>query len=72
MTSHYTIITSWIDSCTSQLQLDNLYNRITNEWILEEKLRDDLIEYWKDNAKRRAWVGSKIALNEEEHPTDIA
>jgi hypothetical protein len=70
MTSHYTIITSWIESCETQLQLDNLYNRINNEWILEDKLRDDLIDYWNQNAKRRAWVGSKVSLYEEEHPTD--
>jgi hypothetical protein len=72
MTSHYTIITSWIDSCETQLQLDNLYQKIDEEWILEANTRSDLIKYWNANQLRREWVGSKVALYEDEHPTDIA
>ena len=62
MTNHYEIITSWIDSCETELQLDNLRDKIENVWILDGIVRDHLIEYLGQNDVRRDWARSKATL----------
>lgn len=61
MTSHYQIITHWINSCENELQLDTVLKFIMEHLITDEKTKDDLIAYWKDNHKQRAWVAAKVA-----------
>lgn len=61
MTNHYTIITAWIDSCETDLQLDTVGQFIANRLVTDEKQRDDLIEYLHNAITRRSWVAAKVA-----------
>ncbi len=61
MTNHYTIIKAWIDSCETELQLDNVGQFIANRLITDDKQRDDLITYLHDTITRRQWVAAKVA-----------
>jgi len=61
MTNHFQIIAAWIDSCETDLQLDNVGTFIAERLITDDKQRDDLISYLHDAIKRRSWVAAKVA-----------
>lgn len=60
MTSHYEILKAWIDSCETELQLDNLAVYIENKLITDDKQRDDILSYFKNTLNNRAWIRSKV------------
>ena len=61
MTNHYQIIAAWIDSCETELQLDNVGSFIADRLITDDKQRDDLINYLHNAINRKQWVASKVA-----------
>ena len=85
MTNHFTIIAAWIDSCSTELQLDNVGTFISERLITDDKQRDDLITYLHGAIKRRSWIAAKVAQRDykvverfpacdeyhEEQPTDL-
>ena len=86
MTTHYLIITTWIDSCETELQLDTVGKFISDKLITDDKQRDDLIDYLHKVIKQRQWVAAKVAQRDfkpvdrfpacdeyhEPQPTDIS
>jgi transposase len=82
MTTHFPIIAAWINSCETDLQLDNVGNFIADRLITDDKTRDDLIDYLHEAIKRREWCAAKVANRDmnrverfpacdEYQPTDI-
>lgn len=61
MTTHFQIITAWIDSCDNELQLKTISEFVRNELKTDDKQRDDIINYLNQKYKQRAWVAAKIA-----------
>ena len=61
MTNHFTIIAAWIDSCETELQLDNVGTFIAERLITDDKQRDDLLAYLHSAITRRSWVAAKVA-----------
>ena len=61
--THYHIVSSWIDSCTTELQMDAVNDFINNRLLTDEKTMDDLISYWNKRNIHRSWVAAKVANN---------
>lgn len=82
MTNHFQILAAWIDSCETDLQLDNIGLFVSERLITDDKQRDDIIDYLHDAIKRRSWCAAKVANRDmnrverfpacdEYQPTDI-
>jgi len=63
--THYNIVSAWIDSCVTTEQMDSVIDFIINRLITDEKTHDDLVSYWKLKNGHRQWTASKVALSED-------
>jgi len=58
--SRYEIISQWLNSCTTEEQVNTVSDAVCNRLILEEKTKDDLIILIKQTRKQRAWCRAKV------------
>jgi hypothetical protein len=63
--THYNIVSAWIDSCITTEQMDSVIDFIINRLITDEKTHDDLVAYWKLKNGHRQWTASKVALSKD-------
>jgi hypothetical protein len=63
--THYNIVSAWIDSCITTEQMDSVIDFIINRLITDEKTHDDLVAYWRLKNGHRQWTASKVALSKD-------
>ena len=64
-TSHFQIIAAWIDSCTTEMQMNACIDFIQNRLKTDEKTIDDLAAYWNKRNNHRSWTSAKAALSSD-------
>ena len=61
LSTHYDIFTHWAENCETELQINNLIEAIEKRFVIEERTKDDILDYIKKLKTRRSWVASKVA-----------
>jgi len=59
--THYDIITHWAETCETEKQIDNLIEAVESRFTIEEKTKENILDYIKALKVRRSWVASKVA-----------
>jgi hypothetical protein len=61
LSTHYDIFTHWAENCETELQINNLIEAIEKRFVIEERIKEDILDYIKKLKIRRSWVASKVA-----------
>lgn len=79
--THYDIFTHWAETCETEKQIDNLIEAVEKRFTIDEKTKEDILDFINKLKLRRSWVAAKVAQRDyrqverfpacDEQPSDI-